>query len=118
MSGYDPSELNEEAEEAEPPAKEAVITDITETVAGEVYGEDVDFDYDPTRVMIEVTAETTDEEAQEISETLALPESDKSWYNPNFKLGQFKNRYGSVPEEGMEIETTIDEDSGFLEFDY
>lgn len=116
MSNYDPSELNDEAESAEPPAKEAVITDVTATTAGEVYGGDTDFSYDPDRPMIEVTAEV--ESGEEISEVMGLPESESSWFNPNFKLGQYKNRYGSVPHEGQEVETTINEDTGFLEIDY
>lgn len=116
MTGYDPESLNEAEEEAEPPEGTAEITDIQETVASEVYGDEVDFDYDPTRVMIDVTAET--EEGNEISDTFALPESEGSWYNPNFKLKQFKEQYGTVPEEGMEVETSLNEESGFTEIDY
>lgn len=116
MSGYNPEELNEAEENAESPDGEAEITDIQETTANEVYGGDVDFDYDPTRVMILVTAETAD--GQEVEDSFALPENDASWYNPNFKLGQFKERYGSVPSEGMTVQTVVDEESGFLGIDY
>lgn len=115
MSGYDPEKLNESEENAEMPDGGAEITEIQETVASEVYG-DVDFEYDPTRDMIKVTAET--EDGDEIEDTFALPESEKSWFNPNFKLGQFKEQYGTVPETGMAVETSVDEESGFLQIDY
>lgn len=115
MAGYEPDKLNAEEESAEAPDGEATITEINETVASEVYG-DVDFDYDATRVMIDVVAETA--EGQEVTESFALPESEKSWFNPNFKLGQFKEQYGSVPKEGMTVKTQVDEDSGFLSLDY
>lgn len=116
MSEYDPEALNEAEEEAEQPDETAEITDVQQTTAGEVYGDDVGFDYDPTREMVIVTAETDD--GDEIDETFALPESDKSWYNPNFKLGKFKEYYDTVPKEGLLVETTVDEDSGFLELQY
>lgn len=113
--GYNPDALNEEAENAEVPEGMATIIEINETVASEVYGDDVDFDYDPTRKMIEVVADTGDDE---ITETFALPESEKSWFNPRFKLGQFRETYGQVPEEGMEVSTEMDEESGFIGIEY
>lgn len=112
--GYNPEALNEQAENAEIPEGEATIVSVEETVASEVYG-DAEFDYDATRVMIRVLA---DDGENEIEDTFALPESEASWYNPNFKLGQFKERYGSVPKEGMTVETAVDEDSGFVGIDY
>lgn len=116
MSGYNPDDLNAQEESAEEPNGEAEITDISETVASEVYGDNVDFDYDPTRVMIEVTALTTD--GQEVEDTFALPDGEMSWYNPNFKLGNFKDKYGSVPQEGQTVNVTVDEDTGFIGIDY
>lgn len=114
MSGYDPEALNEASENAEVPEGKATIIEINETVASEVYG-DVDFDYDPTRKMIEVIADTGE---TEVTETFALPQSDASWFNPSFKLGNFRDKYGSVPKDGMEVETSVDEDTGFVGIDY
>lgn len=113
-NGYDPEALNNQAENAEPPEGKATIIDVNETVASEVYG-NADFDYDPTRLMIEVVADTGD---NEITETFGLPEGEESWFNPNFKLGNFRERYGSVPQEGMEVETEVDDESGFVGIDY
>lgn len=112
--GYDPSELNEQAESAEAPDGEATITEVVETTAGSVY-ENTNLD-NPDKGMIEVTAETAD--GQEVTEVFGLPESESSWYNPNFKLGRFKERYGSVPAEDMTVEVSVDEDSGFLSIDF
>lgn len=114
VEGYNPEELNEQAENAEVPEGEARIIEVNETVAGEVYG-DVDFDYDPTRKMIEVVA---DDGENEINETFALPKSENSWFNPNFKLGQFKEQYGSVPQVGMVVQTSVNDESGFVGIDY
>lgn len=119
MAGYDPDELNEQAENAEVPEGKGVITDIQETVANEVYG-DVDFDYDRTKPMIGVTVDPNldDDEIEEVTEAFSFPDSDASWYNPNFKLGQFRERYGSVPEEGMEVELSVDDETGMVQIDY
>lgn len=116
MSEYDPQALNEQEQNAEQNAGNAEITDITVTTAGDVYGDDVSFDYDENREMIIVTAEN--DEDQEIEETFALPESERSWFNPNFQLGNFKERYGSVPTEGQEVDLAVDDETGYLEVDY
>lgn len=117
--GYNPEQLNSEAENAEVPEGKAVIEEINETVASSVYG-DVDFDYDPTKKMIEVVANPNIESdsVDEVTDTFALPESEASWHNPNFKLAQFRERYGSVPAEGMEVDVSVDEDTGMVQIDY
>lgn len=119
MTGYNPEDLNEQAENAEVPEGKAVITEVNETVASSVYG-DVDFDYDPTKKMIEVVANPNieDDEIDEITDTFALPESDASWHNPNFKLAQFREQYGTVPKEDMEVSISVNEETGMIEIDY
>ena len=117
MAGYNPDELNDMADNAEIPDGKAVIESITETTANEVYGE-ADFDYDPTKVMIEVTAIlSADSDVDEVTEVFALPENEASWLNPNFKLAQFKEHYGSVPREDMEVSVSVD-DNGLLSIDF
>jgi len=114
---YDPNDLNESAEssETEDPTETVEITSITETTAGAVYPDHVDVD-DPTKPMIRVEAKTSD--GVPVEETFALPQSDLAWHNPNFQLGQFRDTYGKVPEEGMEVEVAMDEESGLLSIKY
>lgn len=113
-TGYDPEALNAQAEQDHELPDTATITDVEETVAGSVYPEDVDLD-DPTKPMIRVEAETPD--GTPITETFSLPQSETAWRNPNFKLGNFRDQYGKVPEPGMEVSVAMN-DEGLLEIVY
>lgn len=112
--GYDPDALNDASENAEEPDNEATIEEIEETTAGNVYPESVDLD-DPTKPMIRVIAETGD--GTPVTEAFSLPQNDAAWHNPTFKLGQFKERYGSVPSEGMTVNVEMNEE-GLLSIVY
>lgn len=112
--GYDPDALNEASENADEPDNQAEIQEIEETTAGNVYPDSVELD-DPTKKMIRVVAET--EDGTPVSEAFSLPTSDAAWYNPTFKLGQFKERYGTVPEVGMTVDVEMNDD-GLLSFVY
>ena len=106
---YTPDELNEQSENI-PEVFTGEITEIVETTAGEIYGDEAN---DPDRANIQVGV-SVDEFGQEFVENFSLPTSPKSWLNANFKLKQFKDEYGSVPEEGMEVQCRLGSD-GFLE---
>lgn len=117
---YDPDELNESAENPPETPDSATITEVRETTAGAVFPETVDLD-DPTKRMIEVIAETdeADEESSvDITDSFSLPQSNTAWNNPNFKLGQFREQYGKVPEEGMSVSVQMNEENGILEIVY
>lgn len=111
MSEYDPDELNDEAEGNVDIDYTGVISDIDQTTAADIFGEDA---HNPDREVIEVLVDT--EAGDDFTQVFSLPNPDnpaRSWSNPNFKLGQFRSKYGSVPEQGMEVNLTVD-DSGFL----
>lgn len=115
--GYNPDELNESAENPPETPDSATIDEVRETTAGSVFPESVDLD-DPTKPMIEVVAETDDESSVPITDSFSLPQSDTAWNNPNFKLGQFREQYGKVPEEGMTVQVQMNEENGILEIVY
>lgn len=112
---YDPDELESQAEEVSSGDfdQTATIDSIETDVAESVFGDDVQGD--PTQEMLIVTCDS--DAGTEIQEIFSTPKGPLSWRNPNFKLGQFREKYGQVPEEGMEVEITVDE-NGFLAIDY
>jgi hypothetical protein len=115
MSDYNPEELNTQAEEVRTGDfdQTAEITGIEKEIAEEIFGEDIRGD--PTKEMLVVTAET--DSGTDVEEIFSTPSGPMSWRNPNFKLGNFQEEYGQVPEEGMTVRITVDSD-GFLAIDY
>lgn len=111
---YDPDALNESASDAEVQGSmDGEITDITQDVAHNIFGDNVESD--PDKEMLVVTAKTEiSGESQEVESVFSLPESDQSWLNPLFKLARFRAKYGVVPEEGMDVQITTNE-NGFLD---
>lgn len=116
MAEYDPDALNEDAESAEVDGSmTAEIVDIETDVAHNIFGENTQSE--PDKEMLIVTAETeVSGETQEVETVYSLPESDQSWLNPTFALARFRAKYGTVPEEELEVEVTAN-DKGFLDID-
>ncbi|WP_292484759.1 hypothetical protein [Methanohalobium sp.] len=122
---YNPDALEEQAEESSPIEGTAEITNIEPSTVGKEYsgssnmpGESQNLAIDnPERNCIVVEVEVEDLE-QPISDIFPEPKSEQSWSNPNFKLGQFRSYYGSVPREGMEIEYQTNQETGFVEIVY
>lgn len=114
MSEYDPDALDESAEEADIGGSiEAEITDVSQDVAHNIFGEDTESD--PDKEMLVVTAET-DELDDPVEAVFSLPQSEQSWLNPRFGLKRFKAKYDQVPREGMTV-SLAPNDNGFLDID-
>jgi hypothetical protein len=114
MSGeYNPDDLRDSAEEADEMdgALIGTITDVSVKPAVEVFGSD-NIESDPDKPVYVVSIETEAVDAT-IDETFSAPKNNLSWANPEFKLAKFRNQYGDVPHEGLEVELTYNE-NGFL----
>lgn len=116
MSEYDPASLNEAAENVDvDESLTAEITEVRQDIAHNIFGDNVQSE--PDKEMLVVTAETEmGDKMQEVESVFSLPESEKSWLNPLFKLARFRSKYGQVPEEGMTVGVTAN-DNGFLDID-
>ena len=88
----------------------ATIRSIEESTAGEVFsGKDGDKPVkNPDREVLVCSVEMDDGET--FTQTFSQPTGKRSWQNENFKLGAFRNRYGSVPYEGMKVMVIVDTD--------
>jgi len=118
--GYNPDDLEQEAEQAEQITAKGEITDIEETTASEAYdGNEVGDDREVLAVTVEPELDGDDDETSDVGSfdmIFSLPKGAASWNNPAFKLGKFKRRYGQLPREGMEIDLTTNE-NGFYRID-
>ena len=86
----------------------AVVTDIIESKAGNIYKDTAS---DPEQPVIVVYYRVADGEVK--NEVFSLPKSASSWKRDNFKLGQFVKKYGSMPFIGQEIQAVVADDSYF-----
>ena len=108
--GYDPNELEEQAEEMSNRQLSGEIVGIEETDAETAYdGHNVGENRDVIVLEIELEG-TTEEEPDTFKETYSLPKGASSWNNPDFQLGQYRDRYGKLPEEGDVVDITTNED--------
>lgn len=93
------------ASEPLPDELSGTITDIVEMTAGEVYGDDIA--KDPDRPVLNITVEVI-QTGDRFKTAFTQPQGRSSWSNPAFKLRQFDEKYGDLPDIGMivEVETT------------
>ena len=80
------------------------IIDIVEQTAGEVYGEDTA--KDPSRPVLNITVEVI-QTGDRFKTAFTQPQGRSSWSNPAFKLRQFDERYGDLPDIGMIVAVEI-----------
>lgn len=85
-----------------------VINGLEESTAGEVFGEKAK---NPKREVVQLSIKVQ-ETSDEFVETFTLPVGIGTWRNKKFKLAQFVNKYGKLPEPGM-IVTVVLNDEGF-----
>ena len=117
MTEYDPDVLDASAEESEVDGSlTAEITEISQDVAHNIFGENTQSAPDKEMLVVHAETDMGNDEPQEIESVFSLPQSEKSWMNPTFKLARFRAKYGQVPREGMTVEVTTNE-SGFLDID-
>lgn len=84
------------------------INGIEESTAGEVFGEKAK---NPNRRVIQLSIKVK-ETSDEFVETFTLPAGIGTWRNKKFKLAQFVNKYGKLPEPGMPVLVVLN-DEGF-----
>jgi len=84
------------------------INGIEESTAGEVFGEKAK---NPNREVVQLSIRVK-ETSDEFVETFTLPAGIGTWRNKKFKLAQFVNKYGGLPEPGMAV-TVVLNDEGF-----
>lgn len=80
-----------------------IIKDISELTAEEVYGESAK---DPDREVLNVTVEVT-QTGDRFRTAFTKPQGRASWNNPAFKLRQFVDKYGDVPDIDMKVEVEV-----------
>lgn len=111
MAEYNQEALMDDFESHESAEYTGEVVSIEETIAGDVYGDKA---REPERPMISLTVEVDTETGDdEFDTSYTLPKSALSWENPSFRLGQFIDRYGQPPEEGMDVDIEFSDD-GFL----
>lgn len=113
---YDPDALNEQSEGDFDVSYTGTIVDIETGTAGDfiTYSDGTVAAQNPSREAINVIVDT--EADTTIEQVFTLPSEENpalSWRNPRFKLGRFKEYYGQVPEVGMDVEITV-QDNGML----
>jgi hypothetical protein len=88
----------------------AHIRSVEESTAGEVFsGKNDDKPVkNPERAVCVLEVEIDD--GEKFTQVYSLPKTAGSWKNENFKLGHFRERYGTVPYEGLSVMVTVDKD--------
>ena len=86
------------------------IVSIVDSTAGEIFaGADGKKPVkNPERDVIVIAVQLDD--GEKFQTTFSLPASPKAWYNDKFKLGQYRKRYGKLPQVGDAVTVYIDGD--------